>query len=345
MRSIRQTAILLCLGLLLAAPAASARLPEAAPEVEAFAAQVAARHGLAPEDISRILAQAKNLEQLIRPKFQYSAEATWPWHRYRKNFLSPSRVKNGLKFWNAHADLFERAEKRFGISQAVLAAIVGVETNYGKRPGKIRVLDSLYTQAFHYPERRRFGRAQLEDFLVLALKEGLDPLGVKGSYAGAMGQPQFIPSSYRAYAVDFDGDGRRDLWNSEADVVGSVANYFALHGWRAGEPVAAPASGVTQRHRALVTGENTKPRPPSLKIADLRAAGIRISDDLAADQLASLIRLSTPGGSDYWVGLHNFYVITRYNHSNLYAMAVYQLSREILALREDSKGGSMPGER
>ena len=338
MRSTRQIGILLYLGLLLAAPATSAPPPELAPEVQEFAIEVASRHGLVPEDVSRILAQADNLEKTIRPKFQHSAEATWPWHRYRKNFLSRSRIKNGLKFWNRHSALFEQAEKKFGISQAVLAAIVGVETNYGKRPGKIRVLDSLFTQAFHYPERQRFGRAQLEDFLVLAVKEGLDPLAVKGSYAGAMGQPQFIPSSYRTYAVDFDGDGRRDLWSSDADVIGSVANYFALHGWRASAPIAGPATGVTESHSALVTQENTKPKPPKLKIAELKEAGIQIADDFSADQLASLIQLTTRKGSEYWVGLHNFYVITRYNHSNMYAMAVYQLSQEIQALRDRSKG-------
>jgi membrane-bound lytic murein transglycosylase B len=322
------------MGLLLTPAPAFATPTEPPPEVQAFAAEVAARHGLAPEDLSRILAQAENLEELIRSKFQTSAEATWPWHRYRNNFLSLSRVENGLKYWNQHANLFAQAEQRFGIPQSILAAIVGVETNYGKRPGKIRVLDSLYTQAFHYPERQRFGRNQLEDFLVLAVKEGLDALEVKGSYAGAMGQPQFIPSSYRNFAVDFDGDGRRDLWDSEADVIGSVANYFARHDWRAGAPVALPVTGVGEAHSTLVTLENTKPSPPSLKIATLREAGIQIDAELPADQLASLMQFSIPEGNEYWLGLHNFYVITRYNHSNLYAMAVYQLSRQIQALHQ-----------
>jgi len=179
--------------------------------------------------------------------------------------------------------------------------------------------------------------AILADVLVLAVKEKLDPLEVKGSYAGAMGQPQFIPSSYRNYAVDFDGDGRRDLWNSDADVIGSVANYFARHGWRADEPVVAPATGVNSDHKAMVTLENDKPKPPKYKIAALKEAGIQVSEEFSTEQLASLIQLSTPTGSEYWVGLHNFYVITRYNHSNLYAMAVYQLSQEILALRHSQQ--------
>ncbi len=329
MKPFIRIATLLGATLLLTCPAFAA-LP---PDVQQFAEEVAARHDLNPDEITRILADARNLETLIRPKFQYSAEATWPWHRYRKNFLSRRRVENGLKFWERHATLIEQAERQFGIAQEVLAAVVGVETNYGKRPGKIRVLDSLYTQAFHYPERKRFGRTQLEDFLVLAVHERLDPLTVKGSYAGAMGQPQFIPSSYRVYAVDMDGDQRRDLWDSDADVIGSVANYFARHGWKAGAPVASPATGVTAEHKAWISLENSRPKPPKIRIAELRAAGIRIADDYADELPASLIQLSTPNGSEYWVGLHNFYVITRYNHSNLYAMAVYQLSQEILALR------------
>lgn len=332
MKPINQIRTLLSIGLLLS-PAAFAATPALNPDVQKFADEVAARHSLNPDEVTRILAKAENLEELIRSKFKHSAEATWPWHRYRKNFLSQRRVENGLKFWNDHAALIEQAEQQFGIAQEVLAAVVGVETNYGKRPGKIRVLDSLYTQAFHYPERRRFGRTQLEDFLVLAVNEKLDPLEVKGSYAGAMGQPQFIPSSYRVYAVDMDGDNRRDLWDSDADVIGSVANYFARHGWKAGAPIASPATGVTARHDAWVTLENTKPKPPKTKIVEMEAAGIQIADNYADDLPASLIQLSTRTGNEYWVGLHNFYVITRYNHSNLYAMAVFQLSQEILALR------------
>jgi len=322
------------LGMFFTPSALSTEPPALAPEVQAFASEVASRHNLNPDEINQILLQADNLEELIRSKFQRSAEANWPWHRYRKNFLSKKRIENGLKFWNKHAALFEQAEKKFGIDQEILAAIVGVETNYGKRPGKIRVLDSLYTQAFHYPEREKFGRTQLEDFLVLAIKEKLNPLDVKGSYAGAMGQPQFIPSSYRHYAVDFDGDNRRDLWNSDADVVGSVANYFARHNWKAGAPVTAIVSGVTADHSSLIALENIRPKPPKNKIAELKQLGIQITDKLADNLPASLMQFSIEKGDEYWVGLHNFYVITRYNRSNLYAMAVYQLSQEILALRQ-----------
>jgi len=340
MKSIHQVGILLSISLLLLMPPAFADPPTLAPEVQQFADEVASRHKLNPDEIRKILDQAENLEELIRSKFQYSAEGTWPWHRYRKNFLSRKRVENGLKFWNSRAALFEQAEKQFGINQAVLAAIVGVETNYGKRPGKIRVLDSLFTQAFHYPERQRFGRTQLEDFLVLAVKEKLDPLDVKGSYAGAMGQPQFIPSSYRHYAVDFDGDNRRDLWSSDADVIGSVANYFARHGWKAGAPITAQVTGVTADHSSLITLENTKPKPPNTKISTLKQAGIEIAANFNDDLQASLMQFTASKGDEHWVGLHNFYVITRYNHSNLYAMAVYQLSQEILSLQQAQQKNS-----
>ncbi|MEJ1389617.1 MAG: lytic murein transglycosylase B, partial [Candidatus Sedimenticola sp. (ex Thyasira tokunagai)] len=253
----------------------------------------------------------------------------WAWKKYRKNFLNESRIVKGVKFWNKHKSLFEAASKRFHIPQHILVAIVGVETHYGRRSGKTPVLDSLVTQAFHYPDRAKFGRKELEAFLLLGRDEGIDLEAVKGSYAGAVGKPQFIPTSYRNYSVDFDGDGRRDLWNSDADIIGSIANYFKDHGWREGEEVTTLSSGRRTDYAGFeMTGR--KPKKPSIPFSRLSAAGIKAEAQPSDDTPTTLIQLEGAEGDEYWLGLHNFYVITRYNHSNLYAMAVYQLGEELL---------------
>lgn len=335
MKRSRLLSLLLCTALLGACATGTAKDPAVQTRIDAFVADMVKRHGSDATQLRTILAQARNVEDTIRPKFEGSAETSWTWSRYRRAFVSSSRIENGTRFWKDHKDLFERAERELGIPQPILAAIVGVETNYGQRPGKIRVLDVLYTQAFHYPERAKFGSKELEAFLLLATEEGVDPLQVKGSYAGAMGQPQFIPSSYRGYAVDFDGDGRRDLWDSEADVIGSVANYFKRHGWRPGEAIAAPASGVQPRHAELIVGRGQKPQPPAHTVGELRKTGIRMDPALSDSLDADLIELDSDEHREHWVGLYNFYVITRYNHSYFYAMAVYQLSLELAARMEE----------
>jgi membrane-bound lytic murein transglycosylase B len=331
MRRSRLPSLLLCTSLLGACATGTAKDPEVQGQVEAFVSQMVEVHGSDAEQLKDILAQAQNVEDVIRPKFEGAAETSWTWTRYRKVFVNPTRIQNGTRYWKEHRALFEKAERELGIPQPILAAIVGVETNYGKRPGRIRVLDVLYTQAFHYPERARFGRKELEAFLLLATEEAIDPLVVSGSYAGAMGQPQFIPSSYRSYALDFDNDGRRDLWDSDADVIGSVANYFKRHGWREGEPIAAPAADVQARHADLTVRRGQRPQPPTQTVGQLRQAGIRVDKALADSLDATLIALDSDDRLEHWVGLYNFYVITRYNHSYFYAMAVYQLSRELAA--------------
>ncbi|MFM1892114.1 MAG: hypothetical protein RLZ44_1191, partial [Pseudomonadota bacterium] len=243
-------------------------------------------------------------------------------------FLTPERAAAGAEYWQRNAETLARAEAEYGVAPEIIVAIIGVETFYGRYTGKFAVLDALYTLGFHYPKRAKFFRKQLGEFLLLAREETVDPRQPMGSYAGAMGRPQFIPSSYRAYAVDFDQDGKRDIWDNDADVIGSVANYFARHDWRAGAPITAQVTGVTAEHAPLLAAG----MKPSLSIGQLRAAGLQLDAGLAADAATSLIELEQPDGAEHWAGLHNFYVITRYNHSNLYAMAVYQLSREILAL-------------
>lgn len=262
--------------------------------------------------------QEAALEAIARP-----AESL-PWHRYRPIFVTDARARAGAEFLQANAEVLARAEDEFGVPPEIVTAIIGVETFYGRHKGGYPVLDTLATLAFAYPPRAEFFRSELEQFLVLARAEGLDPRSVKGSYAGAMGMPQFISSSYRHYAIDFDGDGQRDLWNSIPDVVGSVASYLNRHGWRAGEPIAARVDGGG--NPAELVRDGLKPK---LVPADLREAGVEVSPQPADDDRVTVIELESGDGSEYWVGWQNFYSITRYNHSALYAMAVFQLAQRI----------------
>jgi membrane-bound lytic murein transglycosylase B len=258
------------------------------------------------------------------------AEKKLAWYEYRRIFLTQSRIEGGVAFWNRHADVLTQAEKAYGVDAQVIVAIIGVETRYGGNTGKYRVLDALTTLAFDYPPRSKFFRSELEQYLLMARADHIDLLGTKGSYAGAMGYGQFMPSSYQRYAVDFDHDGKRDLWDSPMDIVGSVANYLHEHGWDPGAPVTMRASVTGTRYESVIK----KGLKPETSVRKLRAEGITPSKPLPNDTLAALISLDQENGPEYWLGLNNFYVITRYNHSPLYAMAVYQLSEEIRQARE-----------
>ena len=305
------------------------------PDAAAFVAEMVAKHKFDANELTGLLAEAKHRQDII-DAVSRPAEGK-PWSKYRPIFLTESRIEGGLEFWDRHEELLEAVEKKYGVPPEIIVAIIGVETRYGANTGKYPVLDSLSTLAFGYPKRGKFFRRELEQFLLLTREEEVAPVGVKGSYAGAMGKPQFIASSYRAYAIDYDGDGRRDLWNSPADVLGSVANYFSKHGWRPGEPVTFPGT-VTATPDARFAEAGMK---PSIRVAELQAAGVEAVEDLPPDTLVSLVELDGAESKEYWLGLHNFYVITRYNHSNLYAMAVYQLAQEILALRQARKANSL----
>lgn len=247
-----------------------------------------------------------------------------PWHRYRPIFVTEERARAGAEFRREHSDTLARAEAEYGVPPEIVTAIIGVETYYGRHKGDYPVLDTLATLAFAYPPRAEFFRSELEEFLVLARDEGLNPRGVNGSYAGAMGMPQFISSSYRHYAIDFDGDGRRDLWDSSADVIGSVASYLARHGWQAGAPIASPVEGSVDA--ATLDADTLR---PELTSAELREADIKASPWPNEGQKVALVELETANGSEFWLGWDNFYAITRYNHSALYAMAVFQLAERI----------------
>lgn len=244
------------------------------------------------------------------------------WSRYRSKFLTEQHIAAGANFWARHAAALRRASSQYGVPPEYIMGIMGVETLYGANFGKDKIIDALATLAFDYPRRSAYFLEELENFLVMTRDEGMDPMQPRGSYAGAMGFGQFMPSSFLKFAVDFDGDGRRDLWNPE-DAIGSVANYFAGHGWRAGQPVAIPTSVSGTAASALESGYDTH-----YSLAMLAGYGVQTSQVPPTDNVR-LLRLSTTSGEEYWLGYDNFYVITRYNHSTHYAMAVHQLAQAI----------------
>ena len=293
-----------------------------------FVAEVEKEYGIPAEEVRNWLKQAEKMDSVLEA-IQRPAERTMNWARYQDIFLTEKRISAGKNFLESQADILAEAEKKYGVPPEIIAAIIGVETFYGTRQGGYRVLDSLSTLAFDYPKRPLFWR-ELKAMFALAREEGVDPGTIKGSYAGAMGYGQFIPTSYLHYAVDGDGDGKRDLWGNPVDAIHSVANYFSEHGWKTDEPVT---------HRVTVSGDKYEPlvnvsRKPQHTVADLTAAGVELPVDIKSEKPANLMRLEGKEGDEYWLGEYNFYVITQYNHSKLYAMAVYQLSQ---ALSEDKQ--------
>ncbi len=294
-------------------------------DVQGFISQMVSEYGFEDTQLKTLFGKV-DLQEDIISAISRPAESK-PWHEYRPIFITESRIQQGAEFWREHAEVLAEAERRYGVPPSILVAILGVETRYGRHRGDYRVMDSLSTLAFDYPPRAKFFRGELEEFLVMAREEAIDPLELTGSYAGAMGQPQFIPSSFRAYAVDFDDDGRRDLWENIGDVIGSVANYFAEHRWQPGQPIATRAKVNGTQHQSLLD----KGYRPSTTAGELGKLGVEPQTPINPGLEAALIALEAEEGTEHWVTLHNFYVITRYNHSPLYAMAVHQLAEGIRA--------------
>lgn len=307
-------------------------LPQAAyverPEVGEFIDEMVSRHDFARSELESLFAVAER-QQAIVDAISRPAERILNWGEYRQIFLDESRIEQGLEFWEIHADALARAEAEFGVAPEVVVAIIGVETRYGRNKGRWRVLDALSTLAFDYPPRASFFRRELEAFLLLAREEARPATELYGSYAGAMGYGQFIPSSYRAYAVDFTGDDARDIWEEPVDAIGSVANYLAVHGWRDGDEVTRRVGIGSGDVSGLV---NTDLRPDTT-VGELRELGVSGLDGLDAAAAASLMELEAKDGVRHFVGLTNFYAITRYNHSRLYAMAVFDLGAAVLERR------------
>jgi len=318
---------LIVFGLLAVIPlthAQDAPLQEPHPGSEAFIASAVADYDLDPESVRSVLAEAR-YQQSIIDAITRPAEAK-PWHEYRQIFLTEARIAGGAEFWRANQSLVEQVGESLAVEPEIIMAIVGVETNYGTITGSFRVIDALATLGFYYPRRAEFFARELAEFIRLSNEENLPVTEVLGSYAGAMGIGQFIPSSYRAYAVDFDDSGYRDLWRSLPDALGSVANYLAVHGWEAGAPIVLPVAQVPD---GLDEDFSTRLRHT---LGELEALGIEFdAAGLPAETPATLVELEQVDGKEYWVGLNNFYVITRYNRSPLYAMAVTQLSEAIAA--------------
>ena len=297
--------------------------------VKGFVNEVAKKDGFDPQQLLNIFEQVEKKQRII-DLISRPAEKAKPWHEYREIFVTAPRIAAGVEFWEENEAALNRAGSKFGIPIEIIVAVIGVETNYGRNKGSFRVMDALSTLAFDYPPRARFFRSELRELLLLAREENKDPLELIGSYAGAMGYGQFIPSSFRAYAIDFDGDGTRDIWSSQTDAIGSVANYFSRHGWDGESPITVPVT-VTDERADQLANQGLKPKR---SIAELRKAGME-HVSLPDQTLGALFRLEGRDGWEYWLGLHDFYVVTRYNHSHMYALAVVQLSEAVRSRWDD----------
>lgn len=302
------------------------------PNAQQFIDKMVNKHGFDRQQLQEILSQAKRLDSVLRlmdnqaptTSVKPPSGPNGAWLRYRKKFITPDNVQNGVVFWNQYEDALNRAWQVYGVPPEIIVGIIGVETRWGRAMGKTRILDALATLSFNYPRRAEYFSGELETFLLMARDEQDDPLNLKGSFAGAMGYGQFMPSSYKQYAVDFSGDGHINLWDP-VDAIGSVANYFKAHGWVKGDQVAVMANGQAP---GLPNGFKTK-----YSISQLAAAGLTPQQPLGNHQQASLLRLDVGTGYQYWYGLPNFYTITRYNHSTHYAMAVWQLGQAVALAR------------
>lgn len=320
--------VLLCIVLFMSANASALEVNKGdyrnRADVLEFIQRMAKQSDYSEQDLvtlfSTVEKQAHLFERLNKP-----AEKALQWHEYRRIFLKQARIQKGVQFWRQDQKLLSEVSKKTGVPEEIIVAIIGVESFYGTYRGKDPVFDSLVTLAFDYPARAPFFIRELEQFLLLSKEQQFDPKALKGSYAGAMGMPQFIASSYRNYAVDFDGDGKINLFDDKGDIFASIANYFVRHGWVSGQPVAqlltlAPVNRVGE----LEPGVRT-----IYTWTDLTQRGLVAQQDIGGQTAVALVKLEQKDNAEYWAGLQNFYVITRYNHSEMYAMAVYQLAQLI----------------
>lgn len=294
-------------------------------DVRQFIDQLCRSDGFSRRQLLQVFSKATYRQQVI-DAISHPAEKVLKWKQYQNIFLTRTRIDEGKEFMRENRAALIKARRVYGVPPAIVASIIGVETMYGRREGRIRVIDALSTLAFDYPPRAAFFKRQLRQFLLMTRAEHLSPEQPLGSYAGAMGYGQFTPASFRAYAVDFDGDGVRDIWHDSADAIGSVANYLAKHGWKRGAPIT-----VRTNQPVVTKGVFTDSVTPSRTLAELKRDGVVIHLKNKEDVRVAPLIFEGKAGPEYWLGFHNFYVITRYNHSKLYAMAVYQLSEKLKA--------------
>lgn len=307
------------------------------PLAEKFVNKMVNEHKFEREEVLGLLSKAKK-QQSILDAISRPAEKTKEWFEYRKIFIQESRINQGIEFWQQHSEAIKRASETYGVDPEVIVAIIGVETRYGRHAGSYKVLDALATLGFDYPKRGKFFLSELEHFMLLAKEQKQDPLALKGSYAGAMGYGQFIPSSFRNFAVDFDGDEIADIWNNPTDAIGSVANYFKAHKWQSKQPVFARARIKNAYDNDVL---NSKKRPKHT-LEELNQKGfVPVDEGYEASKKAVPLMFIGDHGKEFWIGFDNFYVITRYNRSHMYALAVWQLSQEIKQrLPDNNKNGT-----
>jgi membrane-bound lytic murein transglycosylase B len=291
------------------------------PDVQAFIQEMVQKHQFSQQSLNQVFKKVEIQESII-DAMNRPAEGK-PWYLYRPIFVTPKSIQDGVEYYHQHKAALTQAEKTYGVPASIIVAIIGVETRYGRNTGSYRVIDALSTLAFAYPKRAPYFRQELVEYLLLTREQHIDPLTLKGSYAGAMGIPQFMPSSYRKYAVDSHNDGKRNLWTDHNDAIASVANYFKGYGWQSGSPVAIKLTHVSDPSVGL---DNIEPKTP---IGTLRAQGVRDLNGLNDKALGTVLGYQMVNDKEYWLGLQNFYVITRYNKSPQYALAVYQLGQAI----------------
>lgn len=295
-------------------------------EVASFIDDMVTQHEFSRDELEKTLAAAQ-IRQSILDAISKPAEKTLNWAAYRRIFITPERIRAGAAFWRENREILTEIAASSGVPEEIIVGIIGVETYFGRITGNYRVLDALSTLAFQYPPRATFFSKELKQYLLLVREEGMEATDATGSYAGAMGRPQFMPSSYRAYAIDSTGDGKRDIWNNWADVAGSIANYFNAHGWTTGEEVVSLASlGDAWSGDAPMPANTLR---PDATVSTLSRMGVMFATDLPGEAKSQLLTYDGKDGIEHWVGFHNFFVITRYNRNVMYALAVHQLGQEI----------------
>ncbi len=302
------------------------------PQLDAFIAQMVKKHHFNAAKLTVLFKSARLKKDILKivAKPIEGAVIPTPWYKYRQIFLTESRINAGVEFWQNNQRVLSDVEQKYKVPAQIIVAIIGVETFYGRDTGRYRLIDSLSTLGFEYPKRSRFFLTELENFLLLSREEKQDPLTLLGSYTGAMGLAQFMPSSFRSYAVDYDKDSRRDIWHNPNDAIASVANYLLKYGWKSGADIAHPVTAVGTQYQAVLK----EGLALDSTLAQLQALQVHPAKKLPLNTAVKLFSFTQENGQQLWIGLHNFYVITRYNHSSLYAMAVYQLSQAILAKKE-----------